>query len=167
MSISKESIENPMLTKKQFKFWFDQLKKLDISKSEQRQKLVDLFVNSIIIYDDKIKFFFNYKKSTKTITFDELNNCSDLPDSPRPKGSRTFFGMSCFLFCLFTRFELATRGSKCAAFGRNSPGDCFAASALFLCSITHFCRWSSTFSPVLQYLLQYLVMRGIEKAGQF
>ena len=46
MSISKESIENPMLTKKQFKFWFDQLKKLDISKSEQRQKLVDLFVNS-------------------------------------------------------------------------------------------------------------------------
>lgn len=84
MSISKESIENPMLTKKQFKFWFNQLKKLDISKSEQRQKLVDLFVNSIIIYDDKIKFFFNYKKSTKTITFDELNNCSDLPDSPRP-----------------------------------------------------------------------------------
>ena len=42
-------------------------------------------------------------------------------------------GMSCFLFCLFTRFELATRGSKCVAFGRNSPGDCFAASALYLC----------------------------------
>ena len=43
-------------------------------------------------------------------------------------------GMSCFLFCLFTRFELATRGSKCAAFGRNSPGDCSAASALYLCA---------------------------------
>ena len=37
-------------------------------------------------------------------------------------------------FCLFTRFELATRGSKCEAFGRNSPGDCFAASALYLCA---------------------------------
>ena len=36
-------------------------------------------------------------------------------------------------FCLFARFELATRGSKCEAFGRNSPGDCFAASALYLC----------------------------------
>ena len=43
-------------------------------------------------------------------------------------------GMSCFLFCLFTRFELATRGSKCVAFGRNSPGDCFAASALYFCA---------------------------------
>lgn len=85
ISIAKESIENPILTKKQFRFWFDQLKKLDISKMEQRQKLVDLFVNSIIIYDDKIKFFFNYKKSTKIITFDELNNCSDLSDSPRPR----------------------------------------------------------------------------------
>ncbi|HIZ11288.1 MAG TPA: hypothetical protein IAA41_04230, partial [Candidatus Eubacterium faecavium] len=35
--------------------------------------------------DDKIKFFSNYKKSTKIITFDELNNCSDLSDSPRPR----------------------------------------------------------------------------------
>ena len=43
------------------------------------------------------------------------------------------FRMSCFLFCLFTRFDLATRGSKCVAFGRNSPGDCFAASALYFC----------------------------------
>ena len=41
--------------------------------------------------------------------------------------------MSCFLFYLFARFELATRGSKCVAFGRNSPGDCFAASALYFC----------------------------------
>ena len=43
-------------------------------------------------------------------------------------------GMACFLFCLFTRFELATRGSKCVAFGRNSPGDCFVASALYFCA---------------------------------
>nr|DAL43712.1 MAG TPA_asm: hypothetical protein [Caudoviricetes sp.] len=53
--------------------------------------------------------------------------------SPRPKRSRTFFRMSCFLFYLFARIELATRGSKCAAFGRNSPGDCFAASASYFC----------------------------------
>ena len=38
---------------------------------------------------------------------------------------------------------------------------------IFLCLITHFCRWSSTFSPALQCLLQYLVMQGIKKAGQF
>lgn len=110
ISIAKESIENPMLTKKQFRFWFDQLKKLDISKIEKRQKLVDLFVNSIIIYDDKIKFFFNYKKSTKTITFDELNNCSDLFDSPRPIDR--FF--TCLFFCFLIQDKIPdfTRENK-------------------------------------------------------
>ena len=54
-----------------------------------------LFFIPIIIYDDHIKFFFNYKEHTETITFDELNNCSDLPDSPRPKGQ--LFGCP-FLF---------------------------------------------------------------------
>ena len=55
-------------------------------------------------------------------------------------------GMSCFLFCLFARFELATRGSKCVAFGRNSPGDCFAASALYCCDrLSFFLQRSGTF----------------------
>ena len=103
IAIAKESIENPMLTKKQFRFWFDQLKKLDITKIEQRQKLVDIFVNAIIIDDDKIKFFFNYKKTTKIITFDELNNCSDLSDSPRPKGHCRYSGYA--LFYLNTGLE--------------------------------------------------------------
>ena len=75
-------------------------------------------------------------------------------------------GMSCFLFYLFARIELATRGSKCVAFGRNSPGDCFAASALYCCDrLSFFLQRSSTFSPALQYSLQYLVMRGIKKPG--
>lgn len=51
---------------------------------------------------------------------------------------------------------------------QKQSGGLFRSECLiFLCSITHFCRWSSTFSPALQYLLQYLVMQGIEKAGQF
>lgn len=97
IAIAKESIENPLLTKKQFRCWFDQLKKLDITQTEQRQKLADIFVNAIIIDDDKIKFFFNYKKSTKTITFDELNNCSDLSDSPRPKNALSLVRQCVFL----------------------------------------------------------------------
>lgn len=51
---------------------------------------------------------------------------------------------------------------------QKQSGGLFRSECLIsLCSITHFCRWSSTFSPALQYLLQYLVLRGIEKAGQF
>lgn len=84
VAMAKEQIQNPLLSKKQLHFLFDKIKQFDISKIEQRQKLIDIFVNCIIIYDDHIKFFFNYKNHTETISFDELNNCSDLSDSPRP-----------------------------------------------------------------------------------
>lgn len=51
---------------------------------------------------------------------------------------------------------------------QKQSGGLFRSECLiFLCSITHFCRWSSTFSPALQYLLQYLVMPGIKKPGSF
>lgn len=90
ISIAKEQILNPLLSKKQLHFLFVKIKQFDLTKVKQRQKLIDIFVNSIIIYDDHIKFFFNYKEHTETITFDELNNCSDLPDSPRPLDLRKF-----------------------------------------------------------------------------
>lgn len=51
---------------------------------------------------------------------------------------------------------------------QKQSGGLFRSECLIsLCSITPFCRWSSTFSPALQYLLQYLVMRGIKKPGSF
>ena len=46
---------------------------------------------------------------------------------------------------------------------QKQSGGLFRSECLiFLCLITPFCRWRSTFSPALQYLLQYLVMRGIK-----
>lgn len=34
--------------------------KVDASKPENRRRLVDSFVNSIILYDDRIEFYFNF-----------------------------------------------------------------------------------------------------------
>ena len=75
--------------------------------------------------------------------------------------------MSCFLFCLFTRFELATRGSKCVAFGRNSPGDCFAASALYLCADYSFLPVEQHFFSGVAVLVAVLGYARYKKAGQF
>ena len=47
---------------------------------------------------------------------------------------------------------------------QKQSGGLFRSECLIsLCSITPFCRWSSTFSPALQYL----VLRGIKKPGSF
>ena len=46
-------------------------RKLDMSLKDQRQALVDTFINSIYLYDDKVLITFNYKEGTQTVTFGE------------------------------------------------------------------------------------------------
>ena len=42
-----------------------------MSLKDQRQTLVDTFINAIYLYDDKVLITFNYKEGTQTVTFGE------------------------------------------------------------------------------------------------
>ena len=70
-------------------------RKLDMSLKDQRQALVDTFINSIYLYDDKVLITFNYKEGTQTITFEEAaqaaskENGSDLDCFTAMEGTRT------------------------------------------------------------------------------
>ncbi len=58
--------------------------------------LIDVFINAIFLYDDKMLITFNYKEGTQTITFDDVKNevlgeasdsdldCSSAPNSRNP-----------------------------------------------------------------------------------
>ena len=48
-----------------------------MTKREQRQRLIDSFVNAVYLYEDKIILTFNYKDGAKTITLAEVEG-SDL-----------------------------------------------------------------------------------------
>ena len=73
--------------------------KTNIRSYEQKQRLIDVFVNSVHVYDDKIIVLFNYKDGEKCISLDELgdkekkpntqNKCSTLIKSGDPSGTRT------------------------------------------------------------------------------
>ena len=47
-------------------------RKLDMRLKDQRQVLVDPFVNTIYLYDDKVLITFNYKEGTQTIPFEKV-----------------------------------------------------------------------------------------------
>ena len=47
-------------------------RKPDVRQQSHRKMLIDAFINAIFLYDDKMVITFNYKESTKTITFAEL-----------------------------------------------------------------------------------------------
>lgn len=83
--IAKENISHPLLTKEFLYLWFDGFKNFDVNKLENRKMLIDTFVNSVVLYDDRIDFYFNFKDNAKSLTLSELNTVSDLSSSSPPK----------------------------------------------------------------------------------
>ena len=89
--IAEEKLAKPKVTEEFIRFWLLRFRKLDMSLKDQRQALVDTFINAIYLYDDKVLITFNYKEGTQTITFEEATqaaskgNGSDLDCIPAPR----------------------------------------------------------------------------------
>ena len=102
--IAEEKLAKPKIKEEFIRFWLLRFRKLDMSLKDQRQALVDTFINSIYLYDDKVLITFNYKEGTQTITFEEAaqaaskGNGSDLDCFAAPRKTRTRL-CSGFSFC--------------------------------------------------------------------
>ena len=89
--IAEEKLAKPKVTEEFIRFWLRRFRKLDMSLKDQRQALVDTFINAIYLYDDKVLITFNYKEGTQTVTFGEATevasegNGSDLDCIPAPQ----------------------------------------------------------------------------------
>ena len=55
-----------------------------MTKREQRQRLIDSFVNAVYLYEEKVILTFNYKDGSKTITLEDVEG-SDLSAFGAPK----------------------------------------------------------------------------------
>ena len=101
--IAEEKLAKPKIKEEFIRFWLMRFRKLDMSLKDQRQALVDTFINSIYLYDDKVLIAFNYKEGTQTITFEEAaqaaskENGSDLDCFTAPRKTSTL----CVLVFLF------------------------------------------------------------------
>ena len=84
IQIAQEKLTYTPLTRKELLFWFHRFRKMDVTLPENRRRLVDSFVNSIILYDDRIDFYFNFRKGAVSLTLKELKKGSDLLDSTQP-----------------------------------------------------------------------------------
>ena len=89
--IAEEKLAKPKVTEEFIRFWLLRFRKLDMSLKDQRQALVDTFINAIYLYDDKVLITFNYKEGTQTVTFGEAaeaaskGNGSDLDCFTAPR----------------------------------------------------------------------------------
>ena len=83
--LATEKIKRPTLTKEQVILWLEHFRELDPQNPKHRKRLVDTFVNAVILYDDRIEFYFNFKNNAKVLTKDDLEKGSDLFAYAPPK----------------------------------------------------------------------------------
>ena len=88
VSILQEEMQRPLLTREQVTFWICRFRETDVTKQEQRQRLIDSFINSVYLYEDKLILTFNYKDGTKTVSLNDIEG-SDLArfGAPRQESS--------------------------------------------------------------------------------
>lgn len=79
----------PLITKEHILAFLERLRKLNTNKLEHRRRLIDTFINKVVLYDDgRIFIGCNYTDCSKEITFDELEeayeNSSDFSETAGP-----------------------------------------------------------------------------------
>ena len=101
-SILEEELKKPVLTREWMRFWFEKFRKGDMRDMEHQRQIIDTFVNSVYVFDDRVVLNFNFTDDSKTISREEVLGSSAVDNAP-PKKARDFglvlffCGRSCFL----------------------------------------------------------------------
>jgi len=76
-------MKKPTITKEGLVLWLKHIQSMSLETKEHKQRLIDIFVNAVYLYDDKLVITFNYKEASKTVTLKEVNGsiieCSGAP----------------------------------------------------------------------------------------
>lgn len=96
VKIAKEEIKSAVLSKEQILFWLNKMK-----NEENRERIVDTFINSIYVYDDKVVINYNCREDSDTILPDNLGESSYLKIVGEPISKSEF----CYEFGLFVIYK--------------------------------------------------------------
>ena len=81
--IGAEQLRHPMMTREEILFGIEKFAKLDTSTQDGRRKLIDGFINSVYLYDDKAVINFNGTREARTVSLEEVES-SGSADKPQP-----------------------------------------------------------------------------------
>lgn len=86
ISIMQAELQKPKYTKEQIISWINRFKYGNVDDIEYQKQIIDTFINSIYVYDDKLVFTYNFKDGTETITPKDIEEAfgSDLTQVAPP-----------------------------------------------------------------------------------
>ena len=90
-SIAQLQLERRRFSKEEIVEWIGKYKNGNINDPDYRKEIIDTFVNSVYVYDDKLILTYNYKDGSQTLTLQEINAVlsSDLTGICPPKRKDT------------------------------------------------------------------------------
>lgn len=85
-AILRAEIRRPKYSKERIVNWISRFKGGNPNNRNYQRQIIDTFVNSVYVYDDKLVFTYNFKDGTETITLEEIEAAfgSDLNQSAPP-----------------------------------------------------------------------------------
>ena len=97
-SILQLQLERRKFTKEEIVEWISKYKYGNINDLDYRKEIIDTFVNSVFVYDDKLVLTYNYKDGSETLTLQEIESAlsSNLTSMCPPKRHHPFG------WCLFS-----------------------------------------------------------------
>ena len=87
LSILQAQMARPRYTKEQVVSWISRFKYGNVDDPQYQKQIIDTFINSIYVFDDKLVFTYNFKDGTETITLAEIQAAfgSDLTQVAPPR----------------------------------------------------------------------------------
>ena len=91
VNIQTAELQKLKLTREQMMAWFEQFRHGDPANREFQKRLIDIFVNAVYVFDDKLVLTYNYQHGTQTISLEEIESApsSDFDGATPPKEKRT------------------------------------------------------------------------------
>ena len=80
IKILQTELQKSILTEEKIIFWINRFKGGNIADKSYQRVIIDIFVNAIYLYDDKIVLSYNFKSDARTISLADIE-ISDLPQS--------------------------------------------------------------------------------------
>ena len=169
--IADEKLKKPSFNEDFIRFWLLKFRKFDISQQKQRKALIEIFVNAIFLYDDRILITFNYKDGTQTVRFEDTltadsaeEKSSDLSSLAGPRASRFI----CWLFCCNKRpgqGRTLCRGLSARCGGRQPSILCSTKSPTILSSWLTACSAPLAILRAVRRIWRWLVLVAMTPAA--
>ena len=143
-SILEEELKKPVLTREWMRFWFEKFRKGDMRDMEHQRQIIDTFVNSVYVFDDRVVLNFNFTDDSKTISREEVLGSSAVENAPLVQKNHRLRSVVLFVLLAlcgmvwYTRLSSTTRNLEILCMKKKMLCPIVIVIAFLICCIVYF-----------------------------